>query len=262
MEKKNKSLMAYLELVVLRNVLEKMEVIFRTVGDTNSDIYQAFSTESKRLRTHEVVSLKDHQQELSQCYNSATFVTSMNNCINWWKFCDNSKCIRKIANIMSYQFIQSLRKKKTLDDEISSSCLVRTAVNYKWVPIHTAVRGQPSAFLSSEPDLRRTPPEELTSPSGLKGVTARLTSEEGRIQNPQNMQDLFTLRGDVYKTRSVSFIGIQTNPSRPNGHEETRLWNLQMKGFVSLSTGTLHMQPPYRKERHWQSMSTNLGQWL
>lgn len=124
-DNKNKQLMAYLQFMVDLRLYDKIEVGLLPVDHTHTGIDYAFSTTYKRLHTRAAVPLKDLQHELSQRYNKKTFVASMKNCINWLKMCDDSGCIHKISNIMSYRFFQFLRKKEDSKENTSVCCMAR-----------------------------------------------------------------------------------------------------------------------------------------
>lgn len=128
------------------------------------------------------------------------------------------------------------------------SCIVKASMSEKWIIIpmgNGKNRDQPS-FLLSILDLRETTPEDLSCPSDFDDVTVRLQSEDTRIQNPIKLQELLSLRDDVYKTKKVNFhcnlvsfveiIGKRRNRDPENDHRDDEDETIKAATWRSVST--------------------------
>lgn len=204
-ENKNKFLMAYIEFLVHKKAFDTVEVGFLPVGHTHTDIDQAFSTTSRRLRTHDAITLSDMHGQLSKCYNDRTMVTRMQNCINWSGLCEKTNCIYRISNITQYRFFKFNRVPVTDSRQHKVICMVKSTKSDTWINMTNGLQRDKSCFLSRLPDLRQTPPESVKEPVDFNEVTARIMSEDSRIQNPDKFRDLLALRDEVYQDRSLNF---------------------------------------------------------
>lgn len=202
-ENKNKYFLGYLEWLVRRQVFESIEVGFLPVGHTHSDVDQAFSTTAERLRHYDAITIYDMEDQLSTCYNSQTIVTSLKEVANWSGLCEQEKCCQKIKHITMWRYFRFTSKKISDEDrEVLSICQVRGSVDDQWRDLETDKGPQ---FLCFVPELSKMPPEILRAPTNFKQVTARISSEEGRITSDEKLKALYELRDEVYQDRCIKF---------------------------------------------------------
>ncbi len=101
-----------------------------------------------------------------------------------------------------------------------------------------------SCFLRYLPDLTQTPPEDIESPDDFDKVTMRIESEAQRIGSEEKLTSLYSLRGDVIKSRSVKFhwglsdiIEMKAiNLSRVPDDTEIEVASLEARGLSSQSS--------------------------
>lgn len=60
-------------------------------------------------------------------------------------------------------------------------------------------------FLKELSDHRRTPPEERKDPSDVYKVSDRIDSEQWRIKNEFDPNELYNIQDEIYQTRSFNF---------------------------------------------------------
>lgn len=106
MKNKKKYVMSYLDYLAIHSVYDKIEVGFVPVGNTHSDIDQAFSPSSRNLDTQDAVTLSYLHYGLDQSYNDLNMVTTVNKCLKRYKLCQEDVCIENINDIFSYKFFK------------------------------------------------------------------------------------------------------------------------------------------------------------
>lgn len=85
------------------------EVGFLAVDHIHTDIYQTFSTTSRRLDTNDAITREGVHNVLSQCYKEQTVVSSLNEVANWSGLCESKVNLNKVTNITKYRFFRLSR---------------------------------------------------------------------------------------------------------------------------------------------------------
>lgn len=209
-ENKNKYLMAYFEVLVALHVFQVVEVGFLPKGHTHEDIDQCFSQTSARLRAHNAITLTDLQEQLAETNMGHAAVYHLKRIANWSGLCDSECALRKVDNISQYRYFKFTSAFEEHDDitkgPLSTQCLVRHNCSESWRSLFSTNRGSnPNGILKSCPNLHNMPPLTIKCPDGQEKVTKRIYSEEGRINDPQKMIDLYGLRDFVFKDRVDAF---------------------------------------------------------
>lgn len=106
---KNRYLMVFLEFLVVWFVFDSIEVGLFPIGNTHSDIYETFSTTSRRLRTEATVAMDDVYTVVSKSYNEHTILSSLKQVANCSSVCDDSGCFNKISLITQFRFFKFTR---------------------------------------------------------------------------------------------------------------------------------------------------------
>lgn len=81
------------------------------------------------------------------------------------------------------------------------SCNLKMSVTEECTPLKTSR----NSFLRGIPDLSVTPPTSVAKPPSRNEMLRGLESEECRINDHKRIKELFTLRDEVYSTRSIKF---------------------------------------------------------
>ena len=204
-ENKNKYLLSYLDALVVWQVFDVVEAGFLPVGHTHCDIDQAFSSTSDRLRYHKTVTLSDLHNEISQCYNQFTQVSSMRQVANWSGLCDKLKCNNNVNFITQYRFFRFSRTTEGEGDNCSIVCHVRSTCTEEWRTLESDKNNKFTSILKFSPDLNLTPPEKQACPPDLDKFEQNLDSEKERIDSQAKMRSLLTLQREVYKDRTSRF---------------------------------------------------------
>lgn len=207
-ENKNRFLMAYLESLVGWGVFLEVQASFLPIGHTHADIDQSFSCTSRRLRNHDTVTLEDLVSELRRSYKPTPTVTEMRNIINFSGLCVNENYIRKVSGFTKYRYFK-FNRASGIDVNVgkqvtyNTKCCVKTDCVEEWVPLLQSNTN--AGFLLSLPDLRKTPPTSVTTPTNIGEVKKRLESEEARINDVSKMRKLRDLVSRIYDSREISF---------------------------------------------------------
>lgn len=269
-ENKNKFVMSYFDALIRWGVFDEIQAAFLPVGHTHCDIDQAFSSTSNRLKTHDAITLQDLQIQLRSCYNENTVVMDLKQVANWSGLCDQTNCCHEIDHITKYRFFRFSVSQTNSDDiahnagheekeggqatsdstDNAPSTILRTTnvkVRYtskdNWISLES-VNGGTNSFLRHLPDLSITPPEELQSPEDVDKITARIESETHRIDSEEKLASLFSLRDEIFRTRSVKFhwnlaeiVEMKAlNLRREPNQEEIEVAALESNGLSSLSS--------------------------
>lgn len=79
-----------MESLILWDIFDEVEIAFLPVGYTHSDLYQAFSSSSERLRHHDAVTLQDLHNMLGEYYKEHPKVSTLKNLANCSGLCDQT----------------------------------------------------------------------------------------------------------------------------------------------------------------------------
>lgn len=88
---------------------------------------------------------------------------------------------------------------------IYQSPVLKATVNNNGKQMWNGFSSDQASFLCSIPNPRRTPAEDLKSPTYFNDFTARLLYKDSIINNHSKLQGLLKLRDVVYKTVRVKF---------------------------------------------------------
>lgn len=231
-ENKNKYLLSYLEALVLWRVFDSVEVGFLPIGHTHSDIDQAFSTTSDRLRYHNAVTLAEMHQQVSNCYNEHTKVSTLKQICNWSGLCDKVRCNNNINFITQYRFFRFSLSETSMDSQdLSLITHVRSTCTEEWRSLESDNKEGVRSILKFLPNLMETPDEEIVSLPECEGkhFEDRIDSERGRIGSEVKIRSLLNLKKEVFRSRSVPFhwnmdtsIEVSSNVGRLDGASSTR----------------------------------------
>lgn len=221
-ENKNQFLLSCLEFLVLWKIFDQVEVSFLPVGNTHTDIYQTFSTTSELLHHTDAITLQEMQKVLSQCYNTFPKIYSTNHVVNWSGLCTKFACNNRINNVTHYRY---LRFTPVQHNETSISCEIhlRSSVDDNWQLESLKNNNLDHFRIRFLPDLSKTPAEELVSPTYWKSVTNPISSEEGRIQDPDIISALYHLRDDVYQYRKLRLYWDMNNDIESKGIDRSTI---------------------------------------
>lgn len=225
------------------DVLDMIEVAFLPFGLTHSDIYKFFSTTSRRLHTHDAITLPDLHELLSKCYKDHTIVSEMKNCANLSGLRDQSGVFVLVHQITAFIYFQFRRDADQGPQDTSVTCLVTATPHETWKPIQNGNKQDISSVLRFLENLTKTPTEVLTSPKSLPEYDLR--NRVSRIQENFRRYWNCVTRYKIFRKRS--FIGItRTSPSA--------LVELLLLMLVPCK---LHSQPNHRlKAQNTAMMST------
>lgn len=203
-ENKNRYFLSYLECLLRWKVFDEIEVGFLPVGHTHEDIDQAFSRTSDRLRCNDAVTLNDLHSELRTVYNDQTTVGQMKNVVNWSGLCDQESCLTNIKHFSKFRYFKIFKSKEP--GSVDVTCMIKTNATDSWVDIASLSPSKSiHSFSKFCPDLMKTPPLKIRIPDGKDKVTECLTAAESRIPNVQKMEELLSLRDQVFRERVEPF---------------------------------------------------------
>ena len=216
-ENKNRYFMSYCEMLVASLVFDSVEIGFLPVGHTHEDVDQAFSQTSARLRVHNAITLSDMHDELRETYKQNVNIEHLRRIVNWSGLCEQENCVRKVDKLTQWRyflFTPSSNVPAATNASCSSvshrtvSCSVKQNCDDNWQPIRNSGANSSSStspgFLRHFPDIANTPPLNIDCPDGLKEVTKRLESEDGRV-DIDKMISLHNLRDFVFRKRVDNF---------------------------------------------------------
>lgn len=205
-ENKNKYSLSYFESLVRWGVFKVVEISFLPIGHTHCDVDQCFSTTSHRLRHNDAVTMSNLHEQLSKCFNRHTVVSAMKECVNFSGLCDKLECVNTLTNITQYRFFRFSRTDgASTSNGCHSNCFVKHSAQDDWTPLEVADPRKISNLLRFTPDLTETPPEKVTAPDDMADITARIESENGRINSDQKLRELLATRDEIYQSRNISF---------------------------------------------------------
>ena len=209
-ENKNRYLLSYFEMLIALGVFDSIEVGFLPVGHTHEDVDQAFSQTSSRLRVHNAITLTDLHRELKETNKRNVDVEHMREVGNWSGLCDAENCLKKIDRVTQWRYFLFTKDPNNNFDvkekPVQTKCFVKKDSIDQWQELYKSDMGEnPRGILRFCPDLRKTPALRVVCPEGIENITKRLDSEEGRINDPQKMTQLCTLRDFVFRARVDDF---------------------------------------------------------
>lgn len=216
-ENKNKYVMAYFEMLVSVGVFESVEVGFLPVGHTHEDVDQSFSQTSSRLRVHNAITLRELHLQLRQTNKGGVEVQHLKRIANFSGLCDQENCMKKIDRITQWRYFLFTRNPSCSHQlkaaPLTTKCFVKKNSKDVWQNMfRNEVGSNPFGILRHCPDIRKTPPLNISCPEGLENVCKRLESEEGRINDAEKMITLHELRDFVFSSRVDQFHwDIQTS---------------------------------------------------
>lgn len=223
-ENKNRFLFSFLEFLVCMKVCKVIEVGFLPVGHTHEDIDQAFSCTAERLRSNDAVTRADLHCQLEKVYNNRTVVREMKSIVNWSGLCSSEKCLSPVSGFSHYRYFRF--STSTTDTpswsgtkQIPVQCFVKMYWNDEWKNLHGA-----GSFLSSIPDITRTPPIVTRVPDLVEEIDKRIRSEDSRINCRSKLRELYALRDQISTRRTLPFhwdlaTTIEMSAGKSNGHE-------------------------------------------
>lgn len=204
-ENKNKYFMAYFEMLVALGVFETVEISFLPVGHTHTDIDQAFSAVSRRLRFVDSVTMADLISELKRCYSPKASAKQIFKVANFSGLCEKVNCLNAVKNFSKFRYFRFSRRERDEDEAsfYSTECHVKIQSVEAWSSLESVARFK--GFLKSVPDLSLTPPTETSPPDNVTELNKCLNSMEERIRNSEKMNQLKALRDRVYSRRVDCF---------------------------------------------------------
>ena len=213
-ENKNRFLFCYLESLVAWGVFKEVYISFLPVGHTHSDIDQAFSCTSRRLRSNNAVTMEDLMHELRQSYTPEPSVSRLLHIANFSGLCKEQSSISNVENFSKYRYFRFFRcnhrSGRTMTDSghgkmyFITACECKVFCNDQWEELQAKPAGV-RGFTIRPPDLCMTPGTKTFSPPNRKEVLERLRSEETRINSPSKLQELYELTEHVYNERTETF---------------------------------------------------------
>ena len=203
-ENKNKYFMAYVEMLVAAGVFVEVQVSFLPVGHTHTDIDQSFSSVSSYLRVQKAITMSDMLASLQECYSPRAKAFEMTEVINFSKLCEETRCLENIEGISQYRyfkFFRALGPKEGI--YFPTCCHAKVQLRDEWEPI--GLSNGTKSFLTTVPDLSRTPRMATIPPDDVLEVNKHLSSVEERVRDRQKMAQLMELRDRIYTSRYIPF---------------------------------------------------------
>ena len=217
-ENKNTFLFCYLECLVAWGVFEEVHASFLPIGHTHADIDQAFSCTSRRLRSHNAVTMEDLVEQLRVSYTPEPSVSRMLHVANFSGLCRSENSVGKVHAFSKFRYFRFHRSQDTGKsyDFYRTACDVKIFCEDNWKPLPVLTPGL-NGFLVKPPELKRTPSNIIRSPPDRHEVLLRFRSEESRVNNNSKMDQLHELLRQVYEEREDSFHWNLTECFEMNG---------------------------------------------
>jgi len=177
-ENKNRYTLGYLEFLVSWGVFIEVYASFLPLGHTHSDIDQLFSRTATRLHTYQAITLQDLHGEVHKSYTPAPTVNHLRMVANFSDLCEKEKYMwdtteRPFSGFRYVKFGRSATHMHVRQDGRSYDTFCRVKCNsmVDWQDIRPSWSKKGfGGFLTSTPDLRRTPCTHLTPPSNKDEV--------------------------------------------------------------------------------------------
>jgi len=194
-ENKNTFFLSYCEALVAWGVVH-----------THEDIDQLFSETARALRIRQAFSLDQMADILRTSYNPRPTVEVIENMANYSGLCRDTNCVQidnhpAFSIYRFFRFVRSTARTPASSEYFGTTCYMK--VN-EVDSFDIQYRGN-KGFLNFAPDLRRTPPLNITSPDNYNEVTKRLESVETFVRSRRDRAALAALQEKVYKDRVAKF---------------------------------------------------------
>lgn len=237
-ENKNSFLFCYLECLVAWGVYEEIFVSFLPIGHTHSDIDQAFSCTSRRLKFNNAATMEDLHDELRKSFTPEPSVSRMLHIINFSGLCKMENCIGKVKPFSKYRYFRFFRDPETERGSafFKTACDVKISCDDQWRSLPALTNGL-KGFTRSPPNLHAAPCNSVVCPPDKEKILLRLRSEEVRVNSVAKMRSLHALVAQVYRDRDeplhwnleecVELNGIYSNQSFSNHGFDEDEENLQ-----------------------------------
>ena len=161
------------------------------------------------------ITLTDLHNELRGAYGGRVHIEHIRRVANWSGLCDQAHCLRKVDRITHWRYFRFSSDDGKLFMKGSTTatiCHVKRNCVDPWVPLFSpSSRATKTGFLVTVPNISHTPYLNIPCPDGLREVTKRLDTEEGRVKNIQKMIELHALRDFVFQSRTDRFHWDMSN---------------------------------------------------
>lgn len=202
-ENGNRYILAYLELLLLYNILNVAEEGFLPIGHTHRDIKQVFRTVSNLLRNKNVETFSGFQRVSRTSFSGAAEVIRREKIIDWSGLCRKSKVLNKVKSFSPFRVFHF---SCAFDNERASvmQCHVKTFCDEEWAPTTRSKgpRYSGAGFLFRLPDLKKKTFRRNSTLHQKAEVARRSGSQKSGVNDYNRIRLLCDLRDHVFNART------------------------------------------------------------